>query len=193
MGENVPHRPPKSAPVGDGWSQSGGKDKGKGKNRAWFPSGGGKGKDKGKGKGKKGDKKGKGKDKRKGAANTYDGWWGEDDWSNYQLDSDGTWTACDWENGWLGEDGHAWINPKTQCLCRCRPRCSVGTAAASRVCTRSSPGAGTTLVRSSRQSTATKLAKDTAPTANSFLDNNGQLTQLRAGADEFQWGVGGGG
>ena len=55
------------------------------------------------------------------------------------------------------------------------------------------PGAGTTLLRSSRQSTATKLAKDAAPTANSALNNNGQLTQLMAGADEFQWGVGNGG
>ena len=195
MGVDAPHRPPKPAPAGYGWYQSG--DKGKG-TRGWSPTPGGKSKGKGKdkGKGKKGDnkgKKGKGKGKRKGAANTWDeGYWDEDDWSNYQLTSDGTWMAIDWDNGWLGDDGHTWINPKPASNTDAGQGAPLAHQQQSAV--RSPPpGAGTTPVRQGRQSTVKKQVQDVAPAANTVLDNNGQLIQLNADAVEFQWGVGGGG
>ena len=46
---------------------------------------------------------------------------------------------------------------------------------------------GTTRIRNSRNSTATKVAGDIAPQGNTVLDTNGQPIQLDGGA-EIQWG-----
>ena len=186
MGVDAPHRPPKPAYAGDGWSQSGDK----GKARGWTPPPGGKSKGKGKekGKGKKGDRKGekgKGKGNRKGAANSWEeAYWDEDDWTNYQLQPDGNWLAKDWDNGWLGDDGHTWINPPSDADTDARS--AAGPQGQMSTVRSPPPGAGSTLVRQGRSLTK----KDIAPAANQVLDNNGQLIQLNANAEEFRWGVG---
>ena len=99
--------------------------------------------------------------------------------------------AIDWENGWLGEDGYTWVNPPAAV----NTDAGQGAGAQQQMSAVRTPppGAGSTLVRQSRQSTSTRNQKDVAPAANTVFDNNGQLIQLNADAEEFQWGIGGGG
>ena len=188
MGVDAPHRPPKPAYIDSGWQQSG--DAGKARGTSPYPGGKSKGKGKDKGKGKKGDKgkakKGKGKGKRKGAASSWDeGWWEDDDASNYQLLPDGQWQAKDWDNGWLGEDGYTWINPKLAANTDAG-QAQVQPQGQMTVVRDVPPGAGSTLVRQGRSSTK----KGLAPSANAVMDNDGKFIQLSPDADEFQWGVG---
>ena len=130
-------------------------------------------------------RKEKAKGNRKGAANSWEAaYWDEEDWSNYQLQSDGNWLAKDWDNGWLGDDGVTWVNPTSDA--NTDAQAAAGLQGQMSTVRAPPPGAGSTLVRQGRSLTK----KDIAPAANQVLDSNGQLIQLSANADEFQWGVG---